>query len=125
MSAGAPSAGEHRGPPPGMPMLPELRGVKLTEAQQDKVFQIMHEQATALYEATKTAQWADAELHALSLTPKFDATRARVLADAAGRAQGEIAFLHASTSARIFALLTPEQRRLQPEEGHRPQPPRP
>lgn len=124
MPMGAPPAGEHRGPPPGMPMLPELRGVKLSEAQQDKVFLIMHEQAAAFYEAMKTAQRADADLHALSLAPNFDVVRARALAEAAGKAQAEIAFLHASTTARIFALLTPEQRRPQPEEGRRP-PPRP
>ena len=129
MPAGAPPAGEHRGPPsgmpmPGMPMLPELRGVKLSEAQQDKVFQIMHEQAQAFYEAMKAAQRADTELHSLSLAPNFDAGRAQALAEAVGKAQAEMALLHASTTARIFALLTPEQRRPQPEEGHRP-PPRP
>ncbi|GAB2888613.1 hypothetical protein GCM10027046_16290 [Uliginosibacterium flavum] len=124
LPAGAPPAGAHRGPPPGLPIPPELRGVKLSEAQQDKVFQIMHEQSAALYEATKTAQRADAELHVLSLASNFDAARARVLAEAAGKAQGEIAYLHASSTARIFALLTPEQRRLPPEEGSRP-PPRP
>lgn len=130
MPAGAPPAEEHRGPPsgsplPGMPMLPELRGVKLTEAQQDKVFQIMHEQARAFYDAMKVAQRAEAELHALSLAPNFDTARAKTLADAVGKAQGEIAYLHASTTARIFALLTPEQRRPQTEEGRRPPPPRP
>ena len=115
--------GPHGGDQFGMPLPPELHGVALTDAQQDKVFQIMYKQAPALREAMKKERHAHDDLQALILAPNFDESRARSLADSAGKAHGEMALLHATAQSQIQALLTPAQRQQIEEGGHRSPPP--
>ena len=100
--------GLHHAEPGLMPM---LRHLDLSEAQQDKVFAIMHAQAPQMREHGKALHKARTELRDLALSDKFDDARARALADTAARAQSEMALLRARTVQQIFALLTPEQRK--------------
>ena len=107
----------------GMPVPPEFDGIALSEAQQDKLFQIFHDQAPVLRVAMKKARQAEDQLQDLASNPGFSEARAKALAEAAGKAHAEILFLHASAQAQVQALLSPEQRRQVEEGGHRPQPP--
>lgn len=89
---------------------PFLRGLKLSEEQQDKVFAILHEQAPKMREQAKTARQAHTELRDLALAEQYDEARARALADSGAKAMAEMALMRMRTERQIVALLTPEQR---------------
>lgn len=118
--AGPPMGGPegHPGPPPGMPgelffgdhPPPYLRGIKLTEEQQDKVFTIMHTAEPALREQAKAAHKAREALRELGHSAQFDNGNASSLATALGKAESQMALLMTRTDHDIFALLTAEQR---------------
>lgn len=95
----------------GAGMMPLLHQLDLSEAQQDKVFSIMHAQAPLMREQAKIAHKAHTELRELGFADKFDDAKARSLADAEARAHAEMALLRTRTAQQIFALLTPEQRK--------------
>jgi Spy/CpxP family protein refolding chaperone len=98
------------GPDAGMPAPPMLRGITLTDAQQDKVFAILHAQAPAVRSAAKAARNAHDELSALATSAQYDAAKARTLADTEGHANAELAMLRAEGDHQIFMALTREQR---------------
>ena len=50
----------------GNMMPPHLRGLNLTEAQQDKVFEIMHAQAPVMRDKAKVVRKAESDLRALT-----------------------------------------------------------
>ena len=114
----------HMGPPPGFgdhpPGPPFLRGLELTEAQQDKVFEVMHAQAPLLRQRMRELHKAHEELHALSRAERFDEARATAAADASARAAAAIALIHAHSEAAIWQALTPEQRKQAIEMSPRP-----
>jgi Spy/CpxP family protein refolding chaperone len=93
------------------PIPPFLHGVKLSDAQQDKVFELMLKQAPLMHEKGKIARQSMNELHQGAFTERYDEERARTLARAAANAESEIALLRTQTDQKIFALLTPEQRK--------------
>ena len=100
------------GPPPGaMATPPFLHGLELTEAQQDKLFALMHEQAPAEREQMKAAFKAMDELRRLAASDRFDADKARSLAATHAQAMAQLALMHAELDAMVRALLTPEQRK--------------
>jgi len=108
-----PPAGHHgRGEPgPDMPFghLP-LHRLNLTEAQQDKLFAIMHAQAPQRREDDKAIRKAHEALRELGRADKFDDAKAGALARDLGQAVAAEALLRARTEAQILAMLTPEQR---------------
>ena len=87
-----------------------LRGVTLTEAQQDRVFAIMHAAEPQQREQMKSAHKAHEALHAMAASGQFDESKAAALAQTAGQAMAAMALMHARTEAQVMALLTPEQR---------------
>jgi Spy/CpxP family protein refolding chaperone len=87
-----------------------MRGLDLTQEQRDQVFKIFHDQAPALRERAQAARDARQELRKLSLAPGFDGAKARQLADAAAKAQADVAVMRAESMSKVVALLTPEQR---------------
>jgi Spy/CpxP family protein refolding chaperone len=93
------------------PTPPFLRGINLSEAQKDKIFELMHKQAPLLREKAKASHQAMDELRQLSLADNFDEARAKKLAHSAADAQSEIALQHAQNDQKIIAMLTPEQRK--------------
>jgi Spy/CpxP family protein refolding chaperone len=124
-----PDAG-HRPPPalphgpdrgPGMPPGPPwLRGLALTEAQQDKVFAILHAQMPALRERMRELHKAREALQQAARTDRFDEARATALADAVSRATAAVELMRARSDAAIWQVLTPEQRRQVSEMPTRP-----
>lgn len=106
--AGGPAGGPMPGPD-GVP--PYLRGIDLSEAQRDKIFALTHAQVPTAREQFKALEKAQRELRALVFQGPYDEAKARALADAAGRAQTELALSRARTDAQILQVLTPEQRK--------------
>lgn len=109
-----PDVDHERGPDghgPGMPFghLP-LHRLKLTEAQQDKVFAIMHAQAPQRRDYDKAIRKAHEALRELGRADKFDDAKANALSRELGQAVAADALLQARTEAQIQAVLTPEQR---------------
>jgi Spy/CpxP family protein refolding chaperone len=106
---------------PGMPF---LRGVQLSEAQQDRVFAIMHAQAPTQRELEKKIRAAHDALRTAGSAAQFDEAKASAQAQALGQAIAAEALLRARTEAQVFAVLTPEQRdqaaKARPERGQRP-----
>jgi periplasmic protein CpxP/Spy len=70
-------------PPPGI-MPPFLHYLELSDAQQDKVFNLLHDQAPKARDSFKAAAKTMEELQRLSSSDNFDTNKARSLAEAHG-----------------------------------------
>lgn len=126
-----------RGPPPiGMPGPgtpygvpygePFLRGLALTEAQEDKVFAILHGQVPYLREQHKAHEKAERALFALHGAARYDDAAAAKLAQASAQAMANITLQHLRTEQKVLAVLTAEQRKQVEDAKARPgRPPRP
>ena len=103
----------HDGPAFGghEPMPPFLRGVTLSEAQKDQIFELMHKQAPLMREKGRATHQAMEELRRLSFSSNYDDATAQKLARTAAEKQSEMALLRAQSDQKIIALLTPEQRK--------------
>jgi Spy/CpxP family protein refolding chaperone len=93
------------------PMPPFLRGLQLSDEQNDKIFNLMHAQVPALRAKAKEARKAHEELHRLSLSVDFDEAKAKSLADLGARAMADMALMRARADQQTYRLLSPEQRR--------------
>lgn len=102
---------------PGSP--PFFHGLDLSEAQQDKVFAIVHAEAPYLREQSKAAAKAREALRALATADKYDDAKAAALAKDLATAEANIALQHVRTQQKLLAVLTPEQRNKQADEKPR------
>lgn len=98
------------------PLPPFMHGLMLSEAQRDKIFDILHAQAPKLRQHHKALRKAREALRLLALSTRYDEAHARALAEDGAEAMAQIALLHAQADHELFALLTPEQRK-QAEAG--------
>ena len=89
-----------------------LRGLNLSEAQRDKVFEVMHAQAPLMRDKAKVRHIAEDELRKLTAAPDYSEAKVRALADGLGKSAGEMALARAKVDRQIFDILTPEQRKL-------------
>jgi Spy/CpxP family protein refolding chaperone len=99
-----------RGQGMGGPGVPFPHGVQLSEAQQDRVFAIMHAQEPGQRELDKKIRAAHDAMRSLGASGQFDESKASAQAQALGEAIAAEALLHARTHAQVLAVLTPEQR---------------
>ncbi len=106
---------------PGRP--PFFHGIELSEAQEDKVFTILHAEVPYLREQGKAAAKAREALRALATADKYDDAKAAALAKDAANAEANIALQHVRTQQKLLAVLTPEQRKQQADDKPR-HPPR-
>jgi Spy/CpxP family protein refolding chaperone len=95
----------------GNMMPPHLRALNLTEAQQDKVFEIMHAQAPVMRDKAKALRKAETDLRALTSAADYSEAKARGLADEAAKAMSEMTLARAKADRQVFEVLTPEQRK--------------
>jgi Spy/CpxP family protein refolding chaperone len=86
-------------------------GVDLTDAQEDKVFAILHAQEPKRREYSRTLHASQEALRALGGAEQFDDAKAASLAQAAGKALAALALLDTRTDAQVRAVLTLEQRK--------------
>ncbi len=105
---------------PGEGMPPHLKGLKLSEAQRDKVFELMHAQVPAMRDKAKSLHRAEEDLRTLVASPDYSEAKARILADVSARAISDMVLVRARTDREIFELLTPEQRQQLAEQKERP-----
>ena len=89
---------------------PFVKALHLSEAQQDKVFAIMHAQAPQAREQAKTVRKAHQAVHELVTSAKYDEAKAKALTDALGKAMSDMALLHVRTMHQVYEVLTSEQR---------------
>jgi Spy/CpxP family protein refolding chaperone len=101
--------GEQRGAHGGPHLLPPF--IRLSEQQQDKLFELRHAQQPALRIQFKELRNAHEQLRVLALADNYDETRAKQIVARALQASGEIEMMHARLQHAAFALLTPEQRK--------------
>lgn len=115
-------ATERPGGPRG-PGLPFLRGLDLSEAQQDRLFAIHHAAAPKRREHEKARRKAFEALREASGGDSFDDARAAAAAQALGQAVAADELLRVRTEAQAMAVLTPQQReslrRERPQRGPR------
>lgn len=109
----------HGGPGFGPGRPPFLRDLDLDEAQEDKVFAILHAEAPYLREQFKAASKAREALRALASADKYDDAKAAALAKEAATAEANIALQHVRTQQKLLSVLTPEQRKQQADEKSR------
>lgn len=98
-----------------------LHRLNLSDAQQDKVFAIMHAAAPEHHEHEKVIRKAHEAMRDLARADRFDDAKAAALARDLGQAVAAEALLHARTEAQVLAVLTPAQRdqlRQHPMRGH-------
>jgi len=96
-------------------------GLRLSEAQQDKLFAIRHAAAPQHRQQEKAVRHAHEALRALGDAAQFDEARANAAARELGQAIAAQALLQARVHAQVLAVLTPEQR--EQMRKRRPQPP--
>lgn len=123
---GAPAPHAMPGPPPGVGpavdgpaargLPPLLRGIELSEAQEDRIFAATHAQAPALREQEKIAFKANAQLRELAASSAYDDAQAAALASTAAQAMAKISLLQARLEQQLLAVLTPEQRKQAQEQ---------
>jgi Spy/CpxP family protein refolding chaperone len=92
-------------------MTPYLHSLNLSEAQRDKVFEMMHEQAPAMRDKGKAVRNAEESLRVLAWSPDYSEAKARELADGAAKAMAEMSLAHLKVERQIYELLTSEQRK--------------
>lgn len=99
-----------------------LHGVELDEAQEDKVFAILHTQEPQRREQAKVLRQSQEGLRKLATSGQYDESKAAALAKAAGAAMAALALQDARTDARILGVMTPEQRQQATSEPARRHP---
>jgi Spy/CpxP family protein refolding chaperone len=112
---------DHRPPGPMGPMGPlgQLRRLDLSEAQQDKLFAIVHAAAPQRREQEKAERKAHEALRALAGEARFDEAKAAAAARDLGQAVAAGALQRARLEAQVAAVLTPEQRERLRKDGPR------
>ena len=105
---GMPGADEMEGMHGGLMM--HLHRLNLSEAQRDKLFNIMHAAAPEHREHMKALRKAHEALAELARSERFDDARAIALSRELGQAIAAQALLQARTEAQALAVLSPEQR---------------
>ncbi len=90
---------------------PYLHGLDLTSAQDDQLFALHHALEPTMREHHKQQQQLREELRALSQADKFDEAKAQQLADKAAKLEKDKTLTIARHEAKVFAVLTPEQRK--------------
>jgi Spy/CpxP family protein refolding chaperone len=112
-----PGPGERRGPGGHGPRhglkgpgLPFLRGIDLSEAQEDRLFAILHAEVPQLREQDKIEDKAHEALRAMAESGDYNEAKAAAHTKALGQAIAARELLRVRTAGQVMALLTPEQR---------------
>jgi protein CpxP len=88
-----------------------LRGLELTDAQRDQIFEIRHAQVPAMRTQMKALRAARKDLRELALAPQYDTAKAQASADALAKATSQMALMRIDMTRKMLAVLTPEQRK--------------
>jgi len=94
-----------------MAMMRGLHQLDLSEAQQDKIFDIMHAQAPAMRDQMKTLRKAETELKALKTAPDYSEAKAKTLIDGIASQRAAMDMSRLQAERKVMDILTPEQRK--------------
>ncbi|MDD2885545.1 MAG: Spy/CpxP family protein refolding chaperone [Dechloromonas sp.] len=94
----------------GMPLMHQLRRLDLSEAQQDKVFEVMHQRMPEMRTQMRELQKNEQALRDLRQAPDFNEAQARTLIDQISRQRADMEMSRLQSERRVLDLLTPEQR---------------
>jgi periplasmic protein CpxP/Spy len=95
------------------------RGLNLTDAQRDKIFELRHAAEPALRAKSKEVRAARRDVRQVAMTEKFDESRALAVSNQAARVQAEYSVMRLRLSNQIYNVLTPEQRKQAAERKQR------
>jgi protein CpxP len=101
---------EHPGMMPELAPPPFLLDLDLSEAQQDRIFNIQLANAPLLREQEKFVHKSSKELRALMEQDQYDEAKIKSLAEAQAHAMAQLQVLRAHGMHQILAVLTPEQK---------------
>jgi len=90
---------------------PYLHGLDLTNAQKDQLLSLNHAQVPVMRDQHKQYQQLMEEIRATAQAEKFDDVKAQQLADKAEKLEHDQVLTRARHVAKVFALLTPDQRK--------------
>lgn len=85
--------------------------LNLSSEQQDKVFQIVHDNETQLYQNHKTIREAHKELRDMTTSNSYDNAKALAISNQMGSAIASNVAIRTQINRQIYELLTPEQKR--------------
>lgn len=88
-----------------------LHRLDLSEAQQDKIFDIMHAQAPAMRDQMKSLRKSEKDLQALKATPDYSEAKARQLVDQIAKQRADMEMSRLQAERKVMDILTPEQRK--------------
>jgi Spy/CpxP family protein refolding chaperone len=88
---------------------PFLRGLDLSELQQDKIFELLYSQEPTVREQHKAVRKATEEMNRLAISDHYSPSEVRTLADKLAKAIADTLVLRTATESQLRALLTPEQ----------------
>lgn len=94
----------------GMGMMRGLHRLDLSEAQQDKIFELMHAQAPTMRKQMQTLRKVEADLQALKQTPDYSEAKAKELIISMTQKQADMEMSRLQTERKVLEVLTPEQR---------------
>jgi len=87
-----------------------LRGLDLTEAQQDKIFQMRHDLEPKMYEQMKAARAADQALRDMMDKGEYDAAKVKTLTEQRAAAMSRMAQMKFASRNEVYQLLTDDQK---------------
>ncbi|MCB1959547.1 MAG: Spy/CpxP family protein refolding chaperone [Rhodocyclaceae bacterium] len=98
--------GRHHGGP-GMGM---LRGLDLSDAQRDRIFELKHALAPKLRDEMKAVHASRQSLREMMDKGEYDAAKVKQLTEEGAAAKARMAQLTLQNQHEVYQLLTPEQR---------------
>lgn len=109
--------GTHKPMPEGfmgmmIPLPPYLHGLELSEVQKDKIFAMTYAQMPKLRDAEKQKHETMKALKKLTNSDMYDEAKAQSLAIKLASLDKELILLRVGTDAKIYALLTAEQKQI-------------
>ena len=98
-------------PPPGIPDLEHLtRALNLTEAQSAELKPFFDSERATIDALTKKIEESHQQIQAATKDGHFEETQVRALAVQLAQAQADVLVEHARFHAKLYNVLTPEQR---------------
>jgi protein CpxP len=91
-------------------MMRLLHGVKLTDAQRDKMFAIHHAMEPQAYEKFKVLRKSHEDLRGAATSPNYDEAKVRAAIEAGAHAKADLQLMRVRAEHEVFAMLTPEQK---------------
>lgn len=91
-------------------MMRGLQRLDLSEAQEDKIFELMHQRAPNMRQQMKALKKNERELQALRQSAQFDEAQAKALIDNIARQRADIELSRLQGERQVLDVLTPEQR---------------